>query len=187
MRLFEQFSNTLIQSKLFWKRLWNVLATELQLQHSMSKFLLTIDEQGNFTIFRPRKCHDFHYQLSKIIVFGSNGRKLFCSDSGGLEVGSKASWRHVSTVAHVLCLYNKWTEAAQNTQMCWLRFWAQFYDLWKEKLVEQEDEEHKVEKSRGRKNKSRFPYGMQQTYVSQCCCYCRKRIEERSSPGILRD
>ena len=28
----------------------------------------------------------------------------------------------VSTVAHVLCLYNKWTEAAQNTQMCWLRF-----------------------------------------------------------------
>ena len=145
----------------------------------MSKFLLTTDEQGNFTIFRPRKCHDFQYtNWAKSLCLGWTAAENF--DSRGLEEGSKASWRQYSSTCAVFV--QQMDRSCSEHANVLASFLSTILRFVKGKVGGASKDE-----SRG-KTKSRFPYGMQQTYVSQYCSrYCRKRIKERSSPGILPD
>ena len=69
------------QSKLFWKRLWNVLATEGDTFYSTFNVQIPTDNwwAREFYNFLPPKMSRLPlYQLSKIIVFGLNSsRKLW--------------------------------------------------------------------------------------------------------------
>ena len=102
-----------------------------------------------------RKCHELPFTNWEIIVVELEKFFLWQEVAKLWDFASSKACQYTIYYTCV-CLYNKWTEAATNTQMCSEPSQRQSRENRKEKLVKVWEQ----------KNKSRFPNGMQQNYLN---------------------